>query len=40
MSPATTHVFETEYDNTVETPNFFYQEPPGELSERRESLGR
>jgi len=40
MSSATTHVFENDYDNTVETPNFFYQEPPGELSERRESLGR
>jgi nitric-oxide synthase len=40
MSPATTHIFESDYDNTVERPNFFYQEPPAVLSERRESLGR
>ncbi|KDE60200.1 nitric oxide synthase oxygenase [Halostagnicola sp. A56] len=40
MSPATTHVFENDYDNTVEKPNFFYQDPPAGLTERRESLGR
>lgn len=40
MSSATTHVFENDYDNTIEKPNFFYQEAPAGLSERRESLGR
>lgn len=40
MSSATTHVFDTDYDNTVRKPNFFYQEAPATLSERRKSLGR
>jgi nitric-oxide synthase len=40
MSSATTHVYENDYDNTIEKPNFFYQEAPAELSERRQSLGR
>ncbi|WIV67417.1 nitric oxide synthase oxygenase [Natrialbaceae archaeon AArc-T1-2] len=30
MSPATTHIFHTTYDDTITTPNFFYQEPPYE----------
>lgn len=28
VSPATTHVFHSHYENRVETPNFFYQERP------------
>ncbi len=40
MSSATTHVFENDYDNSIEKPNFFNQEPPAELSERRGSVGR
>ncbi len=40
MSSATTHVFENEYDNRVEKPNFFYQEPPEPLEKRRAALGR
>lgn len=40
MSSATTHVFENDYDNSITKPNFFNQEAPGELSNRRDSLGR
>lgn len=29
-SPATTHVFHTSYDDTMRTPNFFYQGAPYE----------
>lgn len=28
LSPATTHIFHTTYDDTIKTPNFFYQEDP------------
>jgi len=40
MSSATTHVFESNYDNSITKPNFFYQEAPAKLDNRRESLGR
>ncbi len=34
VSPATTHIFHKTYDNSIETPNFFYQEPPYEDDEQ------
>lgn len=36
MSSATTHVFENDYDNTVETPNFF---PPGAAASAERAPG-
>jgi len=40
MSSATTHVFENQYDNRIERPNFFYQPDPEPIEERRTDIGR
>jgi len=31
VSPATTHIFHTTYDDTKKSPNFYYRDPPYEL---------
>jgi nitric-oxide synthase, bacterial len=35
VSPATTHIFHKNYDNTTVTPNYFYQERPYEINDRK-----